>query len=475
MVATIVLTLLVAPATAMAQDEVPPVLPPPVSAQVPLANPVGPDTSSQGGRTVRTQECPTTSSEGDLVAEAPWGQTQLNLAAAQQISTGAGQKVAVLDTGVSRHPRLPNLVGLGDYVESGPGGVEGLVDCDAHGTLVAGIIAAVPDGTEQTAFVGVAPDAQVLSIRQSSSVFDFEPPRAPDAKGVGDARTLARAVRLAVDRGATVINISESACASAQSTASLQDSALGAALKYAVEQNVVVVVAAGNISGIDGGACETQNFLEDAPDPDAVVTVATPAWWDEYVLTVGSVDESGAPSGFSLAGPWVDVAAPGEGILSLSPVEGSAGLANLVTTADGRATSIQGTSFAAPYVAGTVALVRAAFPELDARQVMNRIEATAHPPSSGKNPQVGHGVIDPVAAVSDVLPADVSPQQAVGSSRPIAALPPEPAPDTTPRTVAYIGSASALGAVVLTFAVLDAVRRARRRSGTPQGISAAGR
>ena len=47
--------------------------------------------------------------------------------------------------------------------------------------------------------------------------------------------------------------------------------------------------------------------------------MVSPAWYDDYVFTVGSVDERGAPSSFSLAGPWVDVAAPGEGIVSLDP------------------------------------------------------------------------------------------------------------------------------------------------------------
>ena len=46
----------------------------------------------------------------------------------------------------------------------------------------------------------------------------------------------------------------------------------------------------------------------------SIRTVVTPAWFDEYVLAVGSVDAVGDPSAFSLAGPWVDVAAPGEDV-----------------------------------------------------------------------------------------------------------------------------------------------------------------
>ncbi len=55
------------------------------------------------------------------------------------------------------------------------------------------------------------------------------------------------------------------------------------------------------------------------PNWDDLNVVVSPAWYDEYVLTVGSVGQDGAPSQFSLAGPWVDVAAPGEGVVSLDP------------------------------------------------------------------------------------------------------------------------------------------------------------
>jgi subtilisin family serine protease len=54
-----------------------------------------------------------------------------------------------------------------------------------------------------------------------------------------------------------------------------------------------------------------------------VKVVASPSWYDDYVLTVGSVSPEGHPSGFSLAGPWVDVAAPGEAVVSLDPTGGS--------------------------------------------------------------------------------------------------------------------------------------------------------
>ncbi|MGB8387990.1 S8 family serine peptidase, partial [Mycobacterium sp.] len=64
----------------------------------------------------------------------------LNLQEAWQFSRGAGVKVAVIDTGVTPHPRFPHLIPGGDYIMGG----DGLSDCDAHGTIVASMIGAAP-------------------------------------------------------------------------------------------------------------------------------------------------------------------------------------------------------------------------------------------------------------------------------------------------------------------------------------------
>ena len=243
----------------------------------------------------------------------PSSGTQLDgfdLPALHRLSRGTGQTVAVIDTGVARHRQLPRLRAGGDYVSNG----DGTQDCDGHGTLVAGIIGATP--TAEGAFTGVAPAVDILAIRQSSNVFR----QADGVTGVGDVETLAAAVRTAADLGATVINVSTVACAAAD--AGLSDGALGAALSYAVDvKNVVVVAAAGNVGGSSG--CDGPNPAADParpgrPDWSGVEVIASPAWYDDYVLTVGSVTLDGAPSSFTLGGPWVDVAAPGEAVMSLS-------------------------------------------------------------------------------------------------------------------------------------------------------------
>ncbi|WP_084294474.1 type VII secretion-associated serine protease mycosin, partial [Mycolicibacterium flavescens] len=335
-------------------------------------------------RTEQTGPCTTATAATQPVG----GQLDsLDLQSVWRLTRGAGQTVAVIDTGVARHRLLPRLAPGGDYVSGG----DGTDDCDGHGTVVAGIIGAAPDRDDSNAFTGVAPDASIIGIRQSSN--KFRAADNPGGSGYGDVDTLAAAVRGAADLGATVINISTIACVAKD--ADLDDRALGAALAYAVDvKNVVVVAAAGNAGA--AGQCRDGNPARPGrPDWTDVEVVVSPAWYDDYVLTVGSVAPTGAPSTFSLAGPWVDVAAPGEQVVSLDR-DGEGLVAT--TQADGGEKPIAGTSYAAPVVAGIVALLRSRSPQLTARQVMGRIEQTARRPAAGWDPHVGHGVVDVVAA-----------------------------------------------------------------------------
>lgn len=365
--------------------------------------------------------------------ESPSQLEGLDLAAVWRLSRGAGQRVAVIDTGVSPHRLLPRLMGGGDYVFTG----DGTQDCDGHGTLVAGIIAAAADsGVDR--FTGVAPEAAVIGIRQSSA--KFGPAGDPTQTGIGDVETLAKAVRTAADLGASIINISAVACE--RLGAALDDRALGAALAYAVDvQNAVVVAAAGNTG--DGQPCPAQDAQAGWGDATVVVS---PAWYDDYVLTVGSVTAAGVPSAFTLPGPWVDVAAPGEAVLSLSPV----GDAMANTVGRQATTPIYGTSYAAPVVSGLAALIRSRFPAWTPRQVMDRIKATAHHPPGGRNNLVGSGVIDPLAAVSTDAPPAANPGGTAPAVVPVT-LPPPPPPESGGRRTALHGAAVLLAALVLAI------------------------
>jgi membrane-anchored mycosin MYCP len=364
----------------------------------------------------------------------------LDLQQVWKLTRGLGQRVAVIDTGVAPHPRLPQLRPGGDYVSIG----DGTQDCDGHGTAVAGIIAATEDYRHADDFSGVAPSASLISVRQSSTRFGAAADSA--TSGFGDVDTMARAVRTAADLGASVINISSVACTPADTA--LDDGALGAALSYAVDtKNVVVVAAAGNVGA---GQCPPQQA--DVTWESATVVVS-PAWYDDYVLTVGSVNAHGEPSSFSLAGPWVDVAAPGEGVISLSSL--GDGLANALVAKQG-STPLSGTSYAAPVVSGLAALVRSRFPTWTARQVMRRIKATAHHPAGGSDPRVGAGVVDFLAAVSTDSPTGQAPS-GYRSSSPVAEPVVPPVPDHRARHTAFTGAALC-GGLVATMLCVRAIR-----------------
>lgn len=392
--------------------------------------------------------------DGSNFADPPPAWRLLNLDAARPLATGAGVTVALIDTGVTPDPRLANLRPGGDFVVETD---NGLNDCDGHGTLVAGIIGAAPSGTD--GFVGVAPDATLISIRQSSEYYDLQnPPPAngdPNASRTAiDLRAMARAVVHAANLGAQVINISMVSCMKAVRPA--DDAQLGAAIHWAVAvRNVVVVAAAGNT----GNDCNPQNPSPPANDPTGwnnVVTIASPAWWADDVLSVGSVTNDGVASTFTLQGPWVGVAAPGETISSVGNYP-DGHLVNGLPGRDGPLVPIYGTSFATAYVSGVAALVRQKYPELNAYQVINRIKSTAHAAPTPTDPSVGWGVIDPLAALTWNV-ADPAPRLPI--NKVIVPAPPPPAPDLAPRRVAtwVLG-----GLVVAAIAVIGAVAALRRK------------
>nr|WP_231989763.1 type VII secretion-associated serine protease mycosin [Mycobacterium sp. 852002-51057_SCH5723018] len=350
-----------------------------------------------------------------------------------QLTRGAGQRIAVIDTGVSRQPRLPDVVAGGDYVAGG----DGTQDCDAHGTLVAAIIAATPDSAGG-GLGGVAPDATLISIRQSSA--KFAPASERSRAGVGDVDTMAKAIRTAADLGASVINISSVACVPVASAP--DDRALGAALAYAVDvKNAVIVAAAGNT----GEAAQCPPQRSDATW-QTVTVVASPAWYDDYVLAVGSVNADGTPSAFTLAGPWVDVAATGEAVTPLG------------------SQPVSGTSYAAPVVSGLAALIRARFPALTARQVMQRIESTAHHPPAGSDPLVGNGTIDALAAVSTDAGPTPDTSKPAPPPAPIATPPAPRPPHSGARATAVRGAALCLLALMGVLAAGAATGRLRSRN-----------
>jgi len=367
-------------------------------------------------------------------ASVPWPQQALRFAEVWDQTKGGGVTVAVLDSGVDANPQFGQRVTIGpDLAGTSPAGIRGSVppgaDCLGHGTAVASIIAAAPvPGIE---FTGVAPAARILSVKISNT-YTFP------------AMVTPQAIRDAVAFGAGVINLS---------LASPEDvPALRSAVEFALRRNVVVVAAAGNDVGPSG------------------VNGTGPFYPAAYpgVLSVGAVGPAGALAGFSDRLTPVAVTAPGVNVTSAYPG----------VFPDAYDPVDNGTSFAAAFVSGVAALVRSAHPRLTAAQVVARIEATA---GGAAGPGTGHGLIDPVRAVTAVLPAELSGAgPAAGASQAgqaaqagQAGQPGRGGQAKHPRAVASAGSpartvivaviAGSFGLVIVVVTAVLAVTAARRR------------
>ncbi len=369
-----------------------------------------------------------------------------------QFARGDGQKIAVIDSGVNPVSRLPRLKGGGDYIQSG----DGLFDCDHHGTLVAGIIAAQPSPNDS--FVGVAPGAEIISIRQTSEAFtEDRPPQGWNEadKAAMNLRTLARAVVHAADMGATVINISVTACVDASRMVDVRS--LAGALYYAsVVKNVVVVTSAGNTDNRKNRGCQNNpgadpNNPSDPRNWNGVRSVSLPSYFSDLVLSVGGSTLTGDSYINSMAGPWVGVAAPAINVVSLDPTQPQPGALTNAAIVEGTPIPINGTSFSAAYVAGLAALIREKYPTLTSRQVINRILKTAHTPADGLSNVLGNGIIDPVAALTSPIEAGDIVAPGVPSEKAPVPVPP-PAPDHTGRNIALAvlgGAGLFVGAIAL--------------------------
>ncbi|SEB34656.1 membrane-anchored mycosin MYCP [Amycolatopsis tolypomycina] len=466
-----------------------------------------PDSRQPDKKYKKSKACVQRSTLGQniVLKNRPWGQDYLQIAKAQEIvkaatgSAGGGVRVAVVDTGVTQHPWFQNRVKSGgDYVAKPDGKQEGLEDCDGHGTEVAGIIAGKPDNPE-VGFIGVAPDATIVSYRQLSENYEPDtstqaPPPSSSTGGTppssstspppggggggaegdgtspgqsnggrqlekagtaGTLKTLAEIIRGIAERNeADIINMSVDNCRPATGSITEGEQQVQAAARFAAQRGVVIIAAAGNATD----TCP-QN---DQPDARKPKTIVTPPWFADDVLSVGAIDEFGSVAPFSVHGPWVGVAAPGTQIMSLDPAEGSDGLANLTFENGDKASPIQGTSFAAPYVSGLAALVKAKYPSLDAKGIINRIKETAQHPAApgGRDNFVGYGVIDPVAALTQSLPSEVGNLAPMPGPQ-LAQLPPANDRSPTPVIVALAGTGGGLVALLITLFVMRTIRRNR--------------
>ena len=286
-------------------------------------------------------------------------------------STGDGVVVAVLDSGVQfDHPDLaanlwsnPGEI-AGNGVDDDRNGfvddVHGAniitpgasaTDDEGHGTHVAGILAARSGNGEGGS--GIAPAARIMSVKVL------------DANRAGNSTLLARGIRYAVDEGASILNVSLNGDGTSPD--------LDDALRYASDKGATIVTSAGNNS----------RDIDVRPSYPASSTV--PA-----VLTVTATERDGGLLSIANRGlNAVDIAAPGATILS--------------TGRGSRYELRQGTSMAAPFVAGSLALLAAARPDLPQSALRDALVKSAR--SSGPLAGLlGSGSLDVGAAMHRVRP-----------------------------------------------------------------------
>lgn len=352
----------------------------------------------------------------------PWPLQRVLLDELWHETKGRGVRVAVIDTGVDNvNVQLKSAVDAksgADFLKGGK--TDGTVDEVGHGTKVAGIIAARP--RKGTGFVGLAPEATIIPIRQN------------DEKNSGNDETMAKAIDHAIAQRAHVINISQDT-----EKPLGPNSALGRAVRRALEREIVVVASAGN-DGLNGRNKKTY-----------------PAAFDG-VLAVAASDRNNERAAFSQPGDFVGVAAPGVDIVSTVPRGGQC--------------SDNGTSFSAPYVSGVAALLRAKHPTWTAEQISTQIKQTAERSVRGHDDFVGWGVVDPVRALTE--DDDTPPNSPTPDPGPSGAPAPEPAhlamgetsQERSERYATYGVGAAVVLIVVVTGAAVTARDVRRRRSGS---------
>ena len=292
----------------------------------------------------------------------PWGIDRVGATVLHdEGETGNGADIAILDTGIdSDHYDLADLIGGGkcftdDCCGEATGGIFGCDDNDNecleawdddndHGTHCAGTAGAI-DNSEGV--VGVSTEATLWAGKVLTGC------------GSGSYDAIAAGIEWTADQGFDVASMS---------LGGDESSVVKDACQYAYDKGVLLVAAAGN-------------------DGECTDCVGSPAAYDE-VIAVSATSEEDSLASFSSTGPEVELAAPGEGVLSTVPTE---------TSSDGLET-FSGTSMACPHVSGAGAQLMAnGYANTEARQ---QLRDTAEDIGLGDNEQ-GYGLLDAEAAVLD--------------------------------------------------------------------------
>jgi len=305
-------------------------------------------------------------------------------------TTGAGARVGILDTGLDGgHPDLAGKVATADAV----GTSDPLHDSDGHGTHTSGLACAATNNG--VGIAGAGWDCRLNVVKLGATPFG----------GISD-QEIVEGIRLAADRGAKTISMSFGGGG--------PNSALDRAIDYAVSKGAVLVAAAANDDSEDQGAPASQLQPGNAPNMDA---------GRGLVVTAADFSDTRAGTG---RGPGVSLAAYGfyddaprgpPGLISTYPPSADAlGLecdsilfpCRRTLNGDDRYAYLQGTSMATPQVAALAALLANQNPGLTVHDRLRLIKQTARR-SGGWSPELGWGIVDAGAAVSEARRIDRSP------------------------------------------------------------------
>ncbi len=298
-------------------------------------------------------------STNDALRPQQWALNAVDFESAWSISTGAGIKVAVVDTGVlGTHEDLAGSVVAGIDLASDQATYDhadnGEVDPAGHGTHVAGIIAAHPNNG--VGIAGAAPGVKIMPVRVL------------DATGSGSSSNVAEGIIWAAEHGARVINLSLGGGPSP---------GMQVAIQYALSKQVLTFAAAGN-------------SYQDGNQP------SYPAAYPE-AIAVAAINQSSQHASFSNTGSYVDISAPGDLIWS--------------TYGQGHAqyALMSGTSMATPFATATAALILGEKPSLGAAELRQIVEGSATDLGpAGRDNTYGYGLINPRGGLLAVSPERVN-------------------------------------------------------------------
>ncbi|MGG2463416.1 type VII secretion-associated serine protease mycosin [Streptomyces sp. RGM 3693] len=337
---------------------------------------------------------PALPAHADAIRAQQWGLQAIHAQDAWQTTKGAGITVAVLDTGVdANHPDLKGQV-LPEKDLIGFGARTGDDTWAQHGTGMASVIAGHGHGAGGSdGILGVALEAKILPIRVILEDHD------PDRRRARDERpgALADGIRWAADHGADVINMS----LGDDSETAHPDPREDAAIQYALNKGIPVVASAGN------GGQKGDHVSYPAAYPGVIAATA--------------VTHLDARASFSTRHWYATVSAPGYDILMAD--HGTGYLSGL------------GTSPAAAFVSGAIALIRSAHRDLSPAQIRTLLTSTAqHRPQGGRDDDFGAGLIDPAAALKAAANLTPTPQKPVPVAYPHRYFGPGPVTDPADDT-----------------------------------------